>query len=67
MAAAAYFVGLGRQSHYINPLLLVIVSLALGVYTFSMAASLTTNGSWIASTTAQGADVAFEPSQRCRR
>jgi putative ABC transport system permease protein len=32
---------LSRQSHaYINPLLLVIVSLALGVYTLSMAASL---------------------------
>ncbi len=32
---------LGRRSHtYINPLLLVIVSLALGVYTLSMAASL---------------------------
>ncbi|MBN1876157.1 MAG: FtsX-like permease family protein [Anaerolineae bacterium] len=32
---------LGRQSHvYINPLLLVIVSLALGVYMLSMAASL---------------------------
>lgn len=32
---------LGRQSHaYINPLLLVIVSLALGVYTLSMAASM---------------------------
>ena len=32
---------LGRQGHtYINPMLLVIVSLALGVYTLSMAASL---------------------------
>jgi putative ABC transport system permease protein len=32
---------LGRHSHtYINPLLLVVVSLALGVYTLSMAASL---------------------------
>jgi putative ABC transport system permease protein len=32
---------LGRRSHtYISPLLLVIVSLALGVYTISMAASL---------------------------
>jgi putative ABC transport system permease protein len=32
---------LGRQSHsYINPLLLVIVSLALGVYTLSMAGSM---------------------------
>jgi putative ABC transport system permease protein len=32
---------LGRRSHtYINPLLLVIVSLGLGVYTLSMAASL---------------------------
>jgi len=32
---------LGRRSHtYINPLLLVITSLALGVYTLSMAASL---------------------------
>ena len=32
---------LGRQSHtYINPLLLVIVALALGIYTFSLAGSM---------------------------
>ncbi len=36
---------LARRSHtYIDPLLLVIVSLGLGVYTLSMAASLSTNG-----------------------
>jgi putative ABC transport system permease protein len=52
---------LGRQSHtYINPLLLVIVSLALGVYTFSMAASL---DQWLVDRIyyRAGADLAFEP------
>ncbi|MBX3000609.1 MAG: ABC transporter permease [Caldilineaceae bacterium] len=52
---------LGRQSHtYINPLLLVIVSLALGVYTFSMAASL---DRWLVDRIyyRSGADLAFEP------
>jgi putative ABC transport system permease protein len=52
---------LGRQSHtYINPLLLVIVSLALGVYTFSMAASL---DQWLEDRIyySAGADLAFEP------
>lgn len=52
---------LGRQSHtYINPLLLVIVSLALGVYTFSMAASL---DQWLVDRIyyRSGADLAFEP------
>ncbi|RME53456.1 MAG: ABC transporter permease, partial [Caldilineae bacterium] len=52
---------LGRQSHtYINPLLLVIVSLALGVYTFSMAASL---DKWLADQVhySVGADLAFTP------
>ncbi len=52
---------LGRQSHtYINPLLLVIVSLALGVYTFSMAESL---DQWLLDRIyyRAGADLAFEP------
>ena len=52
---------LGRQSHtYINPLLLVIVSLALGVYTFSMAASL---DQWLVDRIyyRAGADLSFEP------
>ena len=52
---------LGRQGHsYINPLLLVIVSLALGVYTFSMAASL---DQWLVDRMYYnaGADLTFEP------
>jgi putative ABC transport system permease protein len=52
---------LSRQSHtYINPLLLVIVSLALGVYTFSMAASL---DKWLQDRIfySTGADVTLEP------
>ena len=52
---------LGRQSHtYINPLLLVVVSLALGVYTLSMAASL---DQWLIDRIyfSTGADLAFEP------
>jgi putative ABC transport system permease protein len=50
---------LGRRSHtYINPLLLVIVSLALGVYTLSMAASL---DQWLIDRIyySTGADLAF--------
>jgi putative ABC transport system permease protein len=52
---------LGRQSQsYINPLLLVIVSLALGVYTFSMAASL---DQWLVDRMyySAGADLTFKP------
>jgi putative ABC transport system permease protein len=52
---------LGRQSHaYINPLLLVIVSLALGVYTLSMAASM---DRWLADRVyhSVGTDLAFTP------
>lgn len=52
---------LGRQSHaYINPLLLVIVSLALGVYTLSLAASM---DQWLADRVAYrvGADLSFQP------
>jgi len=52
---------LSRQSHtYINPLLLVIVSLALGVYTFSMAASL---DKWLQDRIyySIGADIALQP------
>jgi putative ABC transport system permease protein len=52
---------LGRQSHaYINPLLLVIVSLALGVYTLSMAASM---DRWLADRVYHqvGADLSFLP------
>lgn len=52
---------LSRQSHtYINPLLLVIVSLALGVYTFSMAASL---DKWLQDRIYYniGADVTLQP------
>lgn len=52
---------LGRQSHnYINPLLLVIVSLALGVYTQSMAGSL---DQWLVDRKYYevGADLRFEP------
>jgi putative ABC transport system permease protein len=52
---------LSRQSQsYISPLLLVIVSLALGVYSSSMAASL---DQWLADRMAYrvGADIAFKP------
>ncbi len=52
---------LGRYSqNYINPLLLVIVSLALGVYTLSMAASL---DQWLLDRIYYrvGADLTFEP------
>lgn len=52
---------LGRQSHaYINPLLLVIVSLALGVYTLSMAASM---DRWLVDRVHHqvGADLTFLP------
>ena len=52
---------LGRQSRgYINPLLLVIVSLALGVYSISMAASL---DQWLIDRMYYrvGADLAFAP------
>ena len=52
---------LGRQGHtYINPLLLVIVCLALGIYTMSMAASL---DQWLIDRMyyQAGADLAFEP------
>ena len=55
---------LGRQGHsYINPLLLVIVSLALGVYTFSMAASL---DQWLIDRMYyySGADLTFEPREK---
>lgn len=52
---------LGRYSqNYINPMLLVIVSLALGVYTLSMAASL---DRWLVDRIYYnvGADLAFTP------
>ncbi len=52
---------LGRQSHtYINPLILVIVSLGLGVYTLSMAASM---DHWLADRVAHrvGADLTLMP------
>ncbi len=52
---------LGRYSqNYINPMLLVIVSLALGVYTLSMAASL---DKWLVDRMYYrvGADLAFTP------
>ena len=52
---------LGRQHHsYINPLLLVIVSLALGVYTLSLAASL---DQWLIDRIyyQTGADLTFTP------
>lgn len=57
---------LGRQSHaYINPLLLVIVSLALGVYTLSMAASM---DRWLADRVRHsvGADMTFLPFSETR-
>jgi putative ABC transport system permease protein len=52
---------LGRQSQsYISPLLLIIVSLALGVYTFSMLGSL---DQWMVDRLyyQNGADVSFSP------
>ena len=52
---------LGRYSqNYINPMILVIVSLALGVYTLSMAASL---DQWLTDRVhyRTGADLTFEP------
>jgi putative ABC transport system permease protein len=52
---------LGRQSQaYINPLLLIIVCLALGVYTYSLAGSL---DKWLVDRLYYqvGADVTFEP------
>ncbi len=52
---------LGRYSHtYLNPLLLVVVSLALGVYTLSLAGSL---DRWLGDRVyyQTGADLAFEP------
>lgn len=52
---------LGRQSQdYIRPLLLVIVSLAIGVYTIAMAASL---DRWLEDrmTYRSGAQISFEP------
>lgn len=54
---------LGRHTHsYINPLILIIVSLALGVYTLSMAASL---DQWLSDRMYYrvGADLAFTPQQ----
>ena len=52
---------LGRQHQsYLNPLLLVIISLALGIYTLSMAASL---DQWLIDRLyySVGADISFEP------
>ena len=52
---------LGRYSQrYINPLLLVVVCLALGIYTYSMALSL---DQWLIDRVrySVGADVTFEP------
>ncbi len=52
---------LGRQSHeYISPLLLVIIALAMGIYTISMAASL---DQWLVDRIyyRAGADMTFEP------
>ncbi len=52
---------LGRQSQdYIRPLLLVIISLAIGVYTISMAASL---DQWLVDRISyrSGADLVFSP------
>lgn len=56
---------LGRESQaYVNPLLLVIVSLALGVYTLSMAASL---DQWLVDRMYYrvGSDLAFKPFPPC--
>ncbi len=52
---------LGRQSHeYISPLLLVIIALAMGIYTLSMAASL---DQWLVDRMyyRAGADISFLP------
>ena len=52
---------LGRQSHeYVSPLLLVIISLSLGIYTLSMAASL---DQWLMDRMyyRAGADMTFTP------
>ena len=52
---------LGRQSHeYVSPLLLVIISLSLGIYTLSMAASL---DQWLVDRMyyRAGADMTFTP------
>lgn len=52
---------LGRYTQgYINPILLVIISLALGIYSYSLAASL---DQWLVDRIYYevGADVAFEP------
>jgi putative ABC transport system permease protein len=52
---------LGRQSHeYISPLLLVIISLSMGIYTLSMAASL---DQWLVDRMyyRAGADFTFRP------
>lgn len=52
---------LGRQSHeYISPLLLVIIALAMGIYTISMASSL---DQWLVDRISYraGADMSFEP------
>jgi len=52
---------LGRQSHeYVSPLLLVIISLSLGIYTLSMAASL---DQWLVDRMyyRAGADITFTP------
>lgn len=53
---------LGRQSHeYISPLLLVIISLSMGIYTLSMATSL---DHWLVDRIyyREGADMTFYPS-----
>ena len=52
---------LGRQSHeYVSPLLLVIISLSMGIYTLSMAASL---DQWLVDRMyyRAGADMTFKP------
>ena len=52
---------LGRQSHeYVSPLLLVIISLSMGIYTLSMAASL---DQWLVDRMyyRAGADMTFTP------
>jgi putative ABC transport system permease protein len=52
---------LGRQSHeYISPLLLVIISLSMGIYTLSMATSL---DQWLVDRMyyRAGADITFSP------
>lgn len=54
---------LGRYTQgYINPLLLVVISLALGIYAYSLAASL---DQWLVDRIYYqvGADVSFEPHQ----